>query len=112
MLVAGLTGRVLTDSATVFLLLTFLSLAGMATTNVLLPSLVKRHFPDRIGVMTAIYTTALAIGLTAAFTLTVPFSRSAGDLVVAPRAGSLGGTRRRGGPALVPAVAARPHRAR
>ena len=66
----------LTDSATVFLLLTFLSLAGMATSNVLLPSLVKRHFPDRIGVMTAIYTTALAIGLTAAFTLTVPFSEA------------------------------------
>ncbi len=75
-LVAGLTGRVLTDSATVFLLLSFLGLAGMATSNVLLPSLVKRHFPDRIGLMTAIYTTALAIGLTAAFTLTVPFSEA------------------------------------
>ena len=36
-LVAGLTGRVLTDSAAVFLLLSFLGLAGMATSNVLLP---------------------------------------------------------------------------
>lgn len=76
LLVAGLTGRALTDSAAVFLSLTFLALAGMATSNVLLPSLVKRHFPDRIGLMTAVYTTALAIGLTAAFTLTVPFSEA------------------------------------
>ncbi len=75
-LVAGLTGRALTDSAVVFLLLSFLGLAGMATSNVLLPSLVKRHFPDSIGLMTAVYTTALAIGLTAAFTLTVPFSEA------------------------------------
>ena len=43
-----------------------LALAGMAMANVLLPSLVKLHFPDRIGLVTAIYTTALAVGLTAA----------------------------------------------
>ena len=30
--------------------------------NVLLPSLVKLHFPDRIGLVTAIYTTALSSG--------------------------------------------------
>ena len=73
-LVLGLAGRASTDSAVVFLALSFLSLSAMATTNVLMPSLVKRHFPDRIGVMTAVYTTALAIGLTAGFTLTVPFT--------------------------------------
>jgi MFS transporter, CP family, cyanate transporter len=39
---------------------------------VLLPSLVKLHFPDRIGAMTAVYTTTLAIGTTAAAGLTVP----------------------------------------
>ena len=32
-----------------FLLLSLLALAGMATANVLLPSLVKLHFPDQIG---------------------------------------------------------------
>ena len=76
LLVAGLTGRVLTDSAAVFLGLSFLALAGMATSNVLLPSLVKRHFPDRIGLMTAVYTTSLALGLTAALTLTAPVSQA------------------------------------
>ncbi len=57
-----------------FLLLSLLALAGMATTNVLLPSLVKLHFPDRVGLMTSIYTTSLAVGLTLSSVLTVPLS--------------------------------------
>jgi MFS transporter, CP family, cyanate transporter len=48
----------------------------MATANVLLPSLVKLHFPDRIGFVTALYTTALAVGLTGALTLTVPIAEA------------------------------------
>jgi len=51
----------------------------MATANVLMPSLVKLHFPDRIGWATAIYTTALATGLTSAFLLTVPAAHLAGS---------------------------------
>ena len=39
-------GRV-TSSVPVFLVLSLLALAGMASANVLLPSLVKLHFPDR-----------------------------------------------------------------
>lgn len=74
--IAGLAGRAATDSETVFLLLSLLALGGMAMANVLLPSLVKLHFPDRIGQVTAIYTTALAIGLTAALVLTVPISHA------------------------------------
>src|SRR4029079_6778457 len=50
----------------------------MATANVLIPSLVKLHFPDRIGWATAIYTTALAVGLTSAFLLTVPIANAFG----------------------------------
>jgi len=60
----------------VFLALSLLALAGMATANVLLPSLVKLHFPDHVGLMTSIYSTALAIGLTAASVLTVPISEA------------------------------------
>ena len=59
-----------------FLLLSLLALAGMATANVLLPSLVKLHFPDHVGLMTSIYSTALAIGLTSASVLTVPISEA------------------------------------
>lgn len=74
----GLLGRAATGSETLFLLLSLLSLAGMAMANVLLPSLVKLHFPDRIGPVTAVYTTALAIGLTSALALTVPIAQATG----------------------------------
>jgi CP family cyanate transporter-like MFS transporter len=77
--IAGLLGRALTHSELVFLVLSLLALAGMAVANVLLPSLVKLHFPDRIGQVTAIYTTALAIGLTAALVLTVPIAEALGS---------------------------------
>jgi CP family cyanate transporter-like MFS transporter len=70
--VVGLAGRAAARDDLVFLVLSAVALAGMATANVLIPSLVKLHFPDRIGWATAIYTTALAIGLTSAFLLTVP----------------------------------------
>jgi CP family cyanate transporter-like MFS transporter len=68
----GLFGRSRVDDVPAFLALSLLALAGMATANVLLPSLVRQHFPDRVGTVTAIYTTALAVGLTAASVLTVP----------------------------------------
>ena len=48
----GLAGRAMVSSVPVFLALSLLALAGMASANVLLPSLVKLHFPDRIGLMT------------------------------------------------------------
>lgn len=76
--VAGLVGRAITGSEALFLLLSLLALGGMAMANVLLPSLVKLHFPDRIGQVTAIYTTALSVGLTAALVLTVPLSDALG----------------------------------
>ena len=77
--VIGLGGRSAAQDSTVFLALSAVALAGMATANVLIPSLVKLHFPDRIGRATAIYTTALAVGLTSAFLLTVPISDAFGS---------------------------------
>ncbi|GAA4727290.1 CynX/NimT family MFS transporter [Nocardioides endophyticus] len=76
--IVGLAGRAVTGSEPLFLLLSLLALSGMAMANVLLPSLVKLHFPDRIGLVTAIYTTALSTGLTAALVLTVPISDALG----------------------------------
>ena len=74
--VVGLGGRAAVDHEVPFLSLSAVALAGMATANVLLPSLVKLHFPHRIGAATAVYTTALATGLTSAFLLTVPISHA------------------------------------
>ena len=75
-MVGGLAGRAAVSSVPVFLALSLLALAGMASANVVLPSLVKLHFPNHIGLMTSIYSTALAIGLTSASVLTVPVSEA------------------------------------
>jgi len=72
--VLGLGGRSRTSDVPLFLALSLLALGGMATANVLLPSLVKLHFPHRVGLMTSIYTTSLAVGLTMSSVLTVPLS--------------------------------------
>ena len=77
--VVGLGLRARTDSVVMFLVLSVLGLAGMATANVLLPSLVKLHFPNRIGLLTSLYTTSLAIGLTSASVLTVPIAEQSGS---------------------------------
>ncbi len=78
---AGLLGRALVSGAVPFLLLSVVSLAGGAAGNVLLPVLVKRYFADRLGPMTALYTTALAVGTTASSALTVPLAQIRGGAV-------------------------------
>lgn len=77
--VVGLAARAHADAPWSFLVLSFVSLAGMAAANVLLPSLVKLHFPDHVGTVTALYSTALAIGLTAASVFTVPIAEHGGS---------------------------------
>lgn len=77
--VVGLALRSRTDDVPAFLLLSLLALAGMAVANVLLPSLVKLHFPRRVGLLTGIYTTALAVGLTTASVATVPVAEATGS---------------------------------
>ena len=79
LMTAGLLGRALVSSPGPFLLLSAVALLGGAVGNVLLPSLVKRHFPDRIGPMTAVYTTSLAVGLTGAAAVTVPLADAVGE---------------------------------
>jgi MFS transporter, CP family, cyanate transporter len=75
---AGLTLRALTGSAVLFLGGSGLALAGAAIGNVLMPTLVKRYFPERTGAMTALYTTALAVGMTGGAALTGPAERAFG----------------------------------
>jgi CP family cyanate transporter-like MFS transporter len=67
----GLAARSRVDGVAPFLLLSLLALGGMATANVVLPSLVKEHFPDRVGTITAVYSTALAVGITGSSVLAV-----------------------------------------
>jgi len=77
--VVGLGARAVVSDEAVFLAFSVLAVAGMAMANVLMPSLVRLHFPHRIGLVTALYTTALAAGLTGAFLLTVPVADGLGS---------------------------------
>ncbi|MER0244097.1 MFS transporter, partial [Streptomyces sp. HSW2009] len=61
-----------------FLLASALALAGIAVSNILLPVIVKRRFPDRVGPMTGLYTMALAVGTSVAAASTVPVTDALG----------------------------------
>jgi MFS transporter, CP family, cyanate transporter len=53
-----------------------LGLAGIALANVVLPGLVRLHFPDRIPLMTAAYTTLLTVGAAASAALANPLEHA------------------------------------
>ncbi|KOX14913.1 MFS transporter [Micromonospora profundi] len=71
--------RVLTDSTWVFVLTSALALAGIAVANILLPMLVKQHFPHRTGLVTGAYTMALTVGTTVAAATAVPIAHAFGS---------------------------------
>ena len=52
--------------------------AAIAVGNVLLPGLIKRDFPGRAGLMTSVYSTALAISATLAAGVSFPLAQQAG----------------------------------
>ena len=57
---------------------TVLACAGIAVLNVLVPSFLRRRFPERVGSMTGLYTMALIGGATLAAGLVVPLREAAG----------------------------------
>lgn len=79
LLAAGQLVRAVTTSVVIFFIASALALAGIAVANILLPSLVKEYFPDRAGVVTGIYTTALVLGGSVAAAATVPVADTAGS---------------------------------
>ncbi|WP_406077666.1 MFS transporter [Micromonospora sp. NBC_00858] len=78
-LAVGQVLRVTTDSTWVFLLTSALALAGIAVANILLPMLVKQHFPHRTGLVTGAYTMALTVGTTVAAASAVPIAHAFGS---------------------------------
>ncbi|WP_319461897.1 MFS transporter [Micromonospora sp. RTP1Z1] len=78
-LTVGQVLRVATDSALLFVLTSALALAGIAVANILLPMLVKQHFPHRTGLVTGAYTMALTIGTTVAAASAVPVAHAFGS---------------------------------
>ncbi|MCF3134857.1 CynX/NimT family MFS transporter [Streptomyces olivochromogenes] len=75
---AGLLIRPYVGSTAGFLAASALALMGIAVSNVLMPVIVKRWFPDRVGSMTGLYSMALALGTSTAAAVTVPMTEALG----------------------------------
>jgi CP family cyanate transporter-like MFS transporter len=74
----GLVVRAVAPAFWLFLLGTVLAMVGGALGNVLLPSLVKRYFPRRTGLLVGAYSTAMSVGATVAAVSTAPIAAAAG----------------------------------
>ncbi|MET1044933.1 MAG: MFS transporter [Microbacteriaceae bacterium] len=61
-----------------FLIASALALAAAGVGNVLLPAVVKRYFPDRVGLMTSAYVALLAVSTTIPAAISVPIADAAG----------------------------------
>ncbi|WP_173158140.1 CynX/NimT family MFS transporter [Phytohabitans suffuscus] len=78
-LVAGEVVRVATGSTVVFIATSALALAGIAVANILLPLLVRQHFPNRTGLVTGAYTVSLTAGASVAAASAVPIADAFGS---------------------------------
>jgi CP family cyanate transporter-like MFS transporter len=74
----GLAVRPFAGGTAAFLAASALALMGIAVSNVLMPVIVKRYFPDRVGSMTGLYSMALALGTSLAAAATVPLTGALG----------------------------------
>jgi CP family cyanate transporter-like MFS transporter len=64
----------LPDSGLVFVFASIGALSGIAAANVLLPTLVKHHFPKRLGLLNAAYGISLTLGVASAGVMTAPIA--------------------------------------
>ncbi|MCZ4125117.1 CynX/NimT family MFS transporter [Streptomyces sp. H39-S7] len=74
----GLLLRPFANGTVLFLAASAVALAGIAVGNILMPVIVKRYFPDRVGAMTGLYSMALSLGTAAAAAATVPLTSAMG----------------------------------
>jgi CP family cyanate transporter-like MFS transporter len=70
--------RALAGDFSTMLIGSLLTFVGVGASNVLLPPLVKRYFPDRIGAVTSLYAALLAISLMIPAAVSVPIADAAG----------------------------------
>jgi CP family cyanate transporter-like MFS transporter len=77
MLIGHLT-RGLAGSLVILLIGSVVTFAGLGVGNVLLPPLVKKYFPDRVGLVTSLYVTTLALSTLFPPLIAVPVADAAG----------------------------------
>ena len=78
LMTAGHLARSLAGSFEVLLIGTAVTLLGMGIGDVLLPPAVKRYFPDRVGLLTAMYAVVLSLSASIPPLLAAPLADTAG----------------------------------
>ncbi len=77
-MVLGHLGRAIAPEAVSLTLATVLALVGVGVGNVLLPPVVRKYFPDRVGLVTSLYATLMSISTALPALLAVPVADAAG----------------------------------
>ncbi|TFD74268.1 MFS transporter [Cryobacterium sp. Sr8] len=77
-LLVGHLARGLSGSLAVLLLGSVVTFAGLGVGNVLLPPLVKKYFPDRVGLVTSLYVTVISFSTLVPPLVAVPVADAAG----------------------------------
>ena len=70
--------RGLSGSITMLIIGSVIAFAGLGVGNVLLPPLVKKYFPDRIGLVTSLYATVMSLSTLVPPLIAVPVADAAG----------------------------------
>jgi len=70
--------RGLSGSITMLIIGSVIAFAGLGVGNVLLPPLVKKYFPDRVGLMTSLYVTVVSLSTLIPPLIAVPVAEAAG----------------------------------
>ncbi|HSP51802.1 MAG TPA: MFS transporter, partial [Cryobacterium sp.] len=77
-MLAGHVVRGLSGSVAVLILGSVITFAGLGIGNVLLPPLVKKYFPDRVGLVTSLYVTMMSLSTLLPPLVAVPVADAAG----------------------------------
>ncbi|HZK59213.1 MAG TPA: MFS transporter, partial [Cryobacterium sp.] len=77
-ILAGHLARGLSSSLASLLIGSAVTLAGLGVGNVLLPPLVKKYFPDRVGLVTSLYVTVVSLSTFVPPLVAVPVADAAG----------------------------------
>lgn len=78
LMIVGHLARALSPTPVSLVIASAVALIGVGIGNVLLPPLVKRYFPDRIGLVTSIYVTLMSISTAVPPMVAVPLADAAG----------------------------------
>ncbi|WP_104084018.1 MFS transporter [Cryobacterium sp. Y11] len=77
-IMVGHVSRGLSGSITMLIIGSVIAFAGLGIGNVLLPPLVKKYFPDRVGLVTSLYATIMSLSTLIPPLIAVPVADAAG----------------------------------